>query len=90
MWALQSNMIKDCPLLVTDMRTAKKVYGKSIAMPKGKTVRSAPPVVQQNFIEISKEIWELHRDVTLTIDIFLSTRFRLCHLQFNYMLCDKL
>jgi hypothetical protein len=50
MWALQSNMIKDWPLSVTDMRTGKKVYGKSIAMLKGKTVRSAPPV-ETNGIE---------------------------------------
>ena len=41
-WALQSNLIKDCPLSVRDLRTATKVYGKSVAMLKGKTVRSAP------------------------------------------------
>ena len=70
MWALQSNMIKDCPLSVADMRVAEKVYGKSIAMLKGKTVRSAPPVVRQNVIEIPKEIRELHKRVTLTIDVF--------------------
>jgi hypothetical protein len=69
-WALQSNMIKDCPLSVKDLRTATKVYGKSIAMLKGKTVRSAPPVVRQNVIEIPKEIWVLHKMVTLCIDIF--------------------
>ena len=45
-WALQSNIIKDCPLSVKDLRTATKVYGKSIAMLKGETVRSAPPVVR--------------------------------------------
>ena len=45
-WALrQPNMIKDFPLLVMDMQTAKKIYGKSIAMLKDKTVRSAPPVI---------------------------------------------
>jgi len=39
-------------------------------MLKGKTVRSAPPVVRQNVIEIPKEIRELHKMVTLCIDIF--------------------
>ena len=63
-------MIKDCPLSVKDLRTATKVYGKSIAMLKGKTVRSAPPVVRQNVIEIPREIRELHKKVTLCIDIF--------------------
>ena len=39
-------------------------------MLRDKTVRSAPPVVRQNVIEIPKEIRELHKMVTLCIDIF--------------------
>ncbi len=41
-WALQSNLIKDCPLTVKDMTTAMTVWGPSIAMLKGKTVRTTP------------------------------------------------
>ncbi len=73
-WALQSNMIKDCPLTAKDTRTATTVWGHNIAMLKGKTVRTTPPVVRHDVIEIPKEIWELHKMVTLAIDIFLSTR----------------
>jgi hypothetical protein len=69
-WALQSNLIKDCPLTVKDMTTAMKVWGPSIAMLKGKTVRTTPPAVRQDVIEIPREIRECHKDVTLTIDIF--------------------
>jgi hypothetical protein len=69
-WAIQSNLIKDCLVTVKDMGTAINVWGPSIAMVKGKTVRTRPPVVRQDVIEIPKEIWELHKDVTLTIDIF--------------------
>ena len=69
-WALQSNVIKDCPLTVADLRTATTVYGKSIAMLKGKTVKSAPSVVRQNIMEIPKEIRVLHKKVTLCIDVF--------------------
>jgi hypothetical protein len=47
-----------------------KVWGPSIAMLKGKTVRTTPPVVRQDVIEIRNEIRELHKDVTLTIDSF--------------------
>jgi hypothetical protein len=57
------------------MGTAIKVWDPSIAMLKGKMVRMTPPVVRQDIIEIPKEIQELHKDVTLTIDIFLSTRY---------------
>ena len=69
-WAIQSNLIKDCLVTVKDMGTAIKEWGPSIAMLKGKTVRTTPPVVRQDVIEILKEIWELHKDVTLEIDIF--------------------
>jgi hypothetical protein len=41
-WAIQSNLIKDCPVTVKDMGTAIKVWGPSIAMLKGKTVRTTP------------------------------------------------
>jgi hypothetical protein len=42
-WAIQFNLIKDCPVTVKDMGTAIKVWGPSIAMLKGKTVRMTPP-----------------------------------------------
>jgi hypothetical protein len=74
-WAIQLNLIKDCPVTVKDMAMAIKVWGPSIAKLKGKMVRMNPPVVRQDVIEIPKEIWELHKDVTLAIDIFLSTKY---------------
>ena len=52
------------------MGTAIKVWGPSIAMLKGKTVRMTPQIVRQDVIEIPKEIRELHKEVTLAIDIF--------------------
>ncbi len=69
-WAIQSNLIKNCPVTVKDMGMGIKVLGPSIAMLKGKTVRMTPPVVRQDVIEIPKEIREVHKDVTLAIDIF--------------------
>ncbi len=73
-WAIQSNLIKDCQVTVKDMGMAIKVWGPSIVMLKGKMVKTTPPVVRQDVIEIPKEIWDLHKDVTLAIDIFLSAR----------------
>jgi hypothetical protein len=69
------------------MGTAIKVWGPSIAMVKGKTVRMMLPVVRQDVIEIPKEIQELHKDVTLTIDIFFSQQDTILHhLQSGHML----
>ncbi len=57
------------------MGTAIEVWDPSIAMLEGKTVRTTPQVVRQDVIKIPKEIRELHKDVTLVIYIFLSTRY---------------
>jgi hypothetical protein len=86
-WAFQSNLIKDCPVTVKDMETAIKVWGPSIAMLKGKMVRTTPPVVRQDVIKIPKEIWELHKDVTLAIEfVFCQQDTILHHLQSGHML----
>jgi hypothetical protein len=76
-WAIQSNLIKDCLVTVEDMGMAIKVWGPSIAMLKGKTVRTTPPVVRQDVIEIPKKIRELHKDVTLAIFIMGNGEFAL-------------
>jgi hypothetical protein len=55
-WAIQLNLIKDCPVTVKDMGMAIKVWGPNIAMLKRKTVRTIPPVVRQDVIEIPKQI----------------------------------
>jgi hypothetical protein len=41
-WTIQLNLIKDCPVTVKDMGMAIKVWGPSIAMLKGKMVRTTP------------------------------------------------
>ena len=53
-WAIQSNLIKDFPVTDTDVGTAIKVWGPSIAMLKGETVRTTPTPVRQDVIEIPK------------------------------------
>ncbi len=55
-WAIQSNLIKDCPVTIKDMGRVIKVWGPNIAMLKGKAVRASPPVIRQDIIEIPKQI----------------------------------
>ncbi len=86
-WAIQLNLIKDCPVTVKDMGMVIKVWGPSIAMLKGKTVKMTPPVVRQDVIEIPKEIRELHKDVTLAnCHFFCQQDTILHHLQSGHML----
>jgi hypothetical protein len=70
MWILRSNQIKDSPVTVEDAVAALKIWGPSVAVLKGKTVRKRPEPVKTDIVSIPKEIRELHKEVTLTIDIF--------------------
>jgi hypothetical protein len=70
MWILRSNQIKDSPGTVEDAMVAYKIWGPSVATLKGKTVLKKPEPVKTDIFSIPKEICELHKVVTLTIDIF--------------------
>ncbi len=70
LWILRFNQIKDCPVTVEDAMVAYKKWGPSVAGLKGKTVRKKPKPVKTETVHIPKEIHELHKEVTLTIDIF--------------------
>ena len=92
-WALQANLLRDCPVTVQDLSVALKIWGPSVAMLKGKTVRKTPPPVQQNIILIPKEIRQQHKKVTLVIDIFFVNKIpffvtlslRICFVSVTHM-----
>ena len=69
-WIVKANMLKDSPVTSQDVDVALKIWGPSVALLKGKTVRCKPPFVMEDVIEVPREIWQLHKRVTLTIDIF--------------------
>ena len=69
-WIVQANMLKDSPVTAQDVDVALKIWGPSVALLKGKTVRRKPPLVLEDIVEVPKELWQLHKRVTLTIDIF--------------------
>jgi hypothetical protein len=70
MWILSSNQIKDCPVMVEDAMAAYKIWGPSVAALKGMTVRKKPEPIKTHIVSIPKEICELHKEMTLTINIF--------------------
>jgi hypothetical protein len=55
---LQLNMIKDCTVVQQDVDLAEKIFGKDIAVLKGKTTRSAPKEVIHDTVEIPKALKE--------------------------------
>ncbi len=52
------------------MDVSIKVWGQPVPLLKGNTVRRRAPVVTEDVVEVPKEIWQLHKRVTLVIDIF--------------------
>jgi hypothetical protein len=70
MWILRSNQIKDSPVTIEDAMAAFKIWGLSVAALKGMTVRRRPEPIETDIVSIPKEICELQKEVTLTIDIF--------------------
>jgi hypothetical protein len=69
-WILKSNQIKDCPVSVKNAKVASKIWGPNIVALKGKTIRSTPPHVVTDIIKIPVEIRDLHKFITIFIDIF--------------------
>ncbi len=69
-WIVKANMLKDSPVTSQDVDVALKIWGPSVVLLKGKTVRCKPSFVMKDVIEVPKEIRQLHKKVTLTIDIF--------------------
>ena len=69
-WILKSNQVKECPVSYKDAGVAEKIWGPNIAALKGKTTCSTPEPVKSDIVAIPKMIRELHRIVTMSIDIF--------------------
>jgi hypothetical protein len=68
-WVIRSNQIKDCPVPVQDVDVALKIWGKNIAALKGKTTRHKPNLVARDYVKISTELLNLHKEDFLTTDI---------------------
>ena len=66
---LRMNVIQNCPVTEKDVDIAEKVFGKDITTLKGKSVRTRPVPVVQDYIGIPPELKQQHREVDLCADI---------------------
>jgi hypothetical protein len=69
-WILRSNQVQECPVMTEYANVADKIWGKSVPSLKGKTTRENPEHVPSDVVAVPTEIQELHRNVTMSIDIF--------------------
>src|SRR5210317_1230746 len=66
---IKGNMIKNCPITVTDMDVSKKIWGKDILRLKGTTVRRTPRAVVDSTIDIHEELRSKISDIHLHMDV---------------------
>jgi hypothetical protein len=69
-WIVQSGHIMENDVTLADIEVAEKIWGPNIAALKGKTIRTTPPPVVQDFVEVPKDIMENNKEVTLAMDVF--------------------
>ena len=62
------NSIQNCPVTITDVDLAEKIFGKDIASLKGKTTRSKPAPVVQDIVDIPHKLIAAQHDVDLCFD----------------------
>ena len=70
-YMIAHQLVKNTTLDVTDVDRADQIFGPDLGALKGKTVSSSPaPVVTLPSLAVPRPIFELHKHVTLSVDIF--------------------
>ena len=68
---IRANIIKNCPITVTDIKSAHTIFGPDVGSIRGKTVRSRSIPVASDYIAILLIIMEQNSELDLMGDIFL-------------------
>ena len=66
---ISQDLIMNCPVNVSDVARAVKIYGKDIHILKVKKTRSKPKQVVIDYMEMPKSTLESNNNITLSIDI---------------------
>jgi hypothetical protein len=85
-WVVRSNQIKDFPVTVQDVDVAVKIWGKNIAVLKGKTKRIKTNPLARDYVKVPMELLKLHKEVFMTTDIFFMNNIQFL-LTFSCKIC---
>ena len=66
---INNKRLKNCPLMVEDVKAAEHIFGPETVCLTGKTVKSTGIAVRTNLANLPFEILERYRSVTLSGDI---------------------
>ena len=76
---LKMNSIKNCPVVEDDIKLAEAIFGKDVAILKGKTTRRKPTPVVRDTIKIPNKLKMAQYEVTLAIDTFFVNKMSFFH-----------
>jgi hypothetical protein len=76
---IRLNMIKDCPVVEEDVILSKKIFGKDVAVLKGKTTRTKPKPVTHDTIAIPMALKMVQKEVMLCINTFFINKMPFLH-----------
>jgi hypothetical protein len=66
---IRGNIIQNIPITTKDIDLAEELFGPDAPTAKGKTIRKRPVPVQEDLIEIPREIRKKNQDLTLCVDL---------------------
>jgi hypothetical protein len=76
---LKMNTIKDCPVVESDIQLAENIFGKDVAVLKGKTTRQKSTIVIHDTVAIPQELKIAQQEVTISIDTFFVNKMAFFH-----------
>ena len=66
---VREKLIANCPVTVQDVHNANRIFGPDLANLRGKTTRKKPEHVRVDYVEIPRDIIDMHKYVTLVADV---------------------
>ena len=76
---LKMNAIKDCPVVKDNIKLAEAIFGKDVAVLKGKTTQRKPTQVVWDSVKIPRKQKQAQYKVTLAIDTFFVNKMAFFH-----------
>ena len=63
------SILKKCPVTKPDVTNSHAIFGPELPGTRGRTVRRPPIRVNEDYVEVPRDFYELHKLVTLTADV---------------------